>query len=81
MDDSVITCHEIIDTNAKSNDEETKSVPTNFNEKKQPAKQKISVLFAFLLITIVLLIAASISCYLIKYWAKPKTLVTNVKNE
>ena len=34
MDDSVITCHEVIDTNAKSNDEETKSVPRNFNEKK-----------------------------------------------
>ena len=34
-DDSVITYDEII--------EETKTIPTNFNEKKQPAKHKISI--------------------------------------
>ena len=79
MDDSVITCHEVVDKNAKSNDEETKSVPKNFNEKKQPGKQKFSVLFAFLLITIVLLIAASIYCSLIKYWAKQKHLIPMLK--
>ena len=28
---SVITCDEIIDAEAKSNDKETKTVPTNFN--------------------------------------------------
>ena len=43
MDDLVITCDEIIDAEAKSYDEETKTFPTNFNEKKQPLKHKISV--------------------------------------
>ena len=33
IDDLVITCDEIIDGGAKSNDEETKAIPTNFNEK------------------------------------------------
>ena len=33
MDDSTITCDEIIDAKAKSYDEKTKTVPTNFNEK------------------------------------------------
>ena len=37
MDDSVITCDEII--------EETKTVPTSFNEKKQPVKHKISIFY------------------------------------
>ena len=32
-DNSVITCDEIIDADAKSNDKETKSIPINFNEK------------------------------------------------
>ena len=31
--DSVITCDEIIDAKAKSNNEKTKTVPTNLNEK------------------------------------------------
>ena len=31
--DSVITCYEIIDAKAKSNNEKTKTVPTNLNEK------------------------------------------------
>ena len=35
MDESAITCNEIIDAEAKSKDEETKVFPTNFNEKKQ----------------------------------------------
>ena len=35
MDDSaIITCDEIVDMEAKSNDGETKKLPTNFNEKK-----------------------------------------------
>ena len=34
-----------------------------------------NVLFAFLLITIALLIAVSIYCALIKYWAKQKHLL------
>ena len=33
IDDSVIPCYEIIDAEAKSYDEETKTIPTNFNEK------------------------------------------------
>ena len=35
-DDSVITSDDII--------EETKTIPTNFNEKKQPVKHQISIL-------------------------------------
>ena len=66
MDDSVITCNEII--------EET--VPTNFNEKKAICKmQKFYILVAFLLSTLALLIAVSIYCYLIKYQAKQKHLL------
>ena len=42
--------------------------------------QNFYILLAFLLITIALLIAVSIYCYLIKYWAKPKHLLLfNVK--
>ena len=45
MDHSVITCDEIIDTDAMSYDEETKTIPKSFNEKKEPAKHKISMFF------------------------------------
>ena len=59
-DDSAITSDEII--------EETETVLTNFNEKKSVCKtQKFYILLAFLLITVPLLIAACIYCYLIKY--------------
>ena len=34
MDDAVITCDEMIDAEVKLNDEETKTFPTVFNEKK-----------------------------------------------
>ena len=34
MDDSVISRDEIIDPEAKSHEEETKTIATNFNEKK-----------------------------------------------
>ena len=71
MDDSAITCDEIIE----SYDEETKSILTNFNERKATSKtQNLYILLAFLLITIALLIAVSIYCYLIKYRAKQKHL-------
>ena len=67
MDDSVIPCDEIIE----SYDEET-----NFNEKKAACKtQNFYILLAFSLITIALLIAVSIYCYLIKYRAKQKHLL------
>ena len=57
--DSVITCDEI--------KEETKTVATNFNEKNVICKTKnFFILLVFLLITITLLIAVSIYCYLIK---------------
>ena len=68
--DSVITCNKIIDN------QETKTIPTNFNEKNITCKtQNFYILIAFLLITIALLMAVSIYCYLIKYWAKQKHLL------
>ena len=60
MDDSVITCDEII--NVKE---------TNFNEKNITYRtQNVYILLVFLLTTIILLIAVSIYCYLIKYRTK-----------
>ena len=58
---------------AKSNHIEARAVPTNFNEKILTCKtQNFYILLAFLLITITLLIAVSIYCYLMKYQAKQK---------
>ena len=63
MYNSTITFNEVIE----SYDEETKTIATNFNEKKATCKtQNFYVLLAFLLITIALSIAVSIYCYLIK---------------
>ena len=60
MDDSVITCDEIIDVEE-----------TNFNEITITCKRKcFYILLAFLLITIALLIAVSIYYYMIKVQAK-----------
>ena len=51
-------CDEIIDAEAKSNNEEIKSVPIHFNEKNITCKtQNFYILLAFLLIAIALLIA------------------------
>ena len=77
MDDSAITRDETTDAEAKSNVEETKAIPTNFNENNIICKlQNFCILLAiFLLITIALLIAVSIQCYLIKYRAKQKHLL------
>ena len=62
MDDSMIICDEVV----KSCDEKI-----NFNKKKVTWKtQSFYILLAFLLVTIALLIAVSIYCYLIKYQAK-----------
>ena len=59
INDSVITYDEII--------KETKTVSTNFNDKNATCKTKsFHILRSFLLITIALLIAVSIYCYLIK---------------
>ena len=77
MDDSMIMCDEIIE----SNDEETKTIPKHFNKKKATCKtQNFYILLAFLLVTIALLTAASIYCYLIKYRAK-KTFITISQNK
>ena len=65
IDDSVITCDEII--------EEIKSIPKNINEKKITCKTKtFYILLVFLLIIIALLIAVSIYCYLTRHKAKQK---------
>ena len=59
MDDSVITYDEIM---------ESYNEQTNFNEKKATCKlQNFYILLGLLLISIALLIAVSIYCYLIKY--------------
>ena len=64
MDGSAITCDEVIE----SHDKETKTIPKYFNEKKAICKmQNFYILLAFSLITIALLIAVSIYCYLTKY--------------
>ena len=60
IDDSVITCDEII--------EDTKSIPTNFNEKTIICEAKnLYILLTFLLITIALLTAVGISLCIVKY--------------
>ena len=67
MDNSAIVCDEVIETY----NEEIKTIPTNFNEKTATCKTKnFYILLAFLLITIALMIAISIYCYLIKYRTK-----------
>ena len=71
LDDSVSTCDDVIE----SYDEKTKTIPTNFNEKNITCEtQSFNVLLTFLLITIALLIAVNIYCYMIKYRAKQKHL-------
>ena len=78
MDDSVIMCYEIIesyeedaDAEVKSNDEAKSYGKTSFNWKKAAC-----LLLKFLLITIALLIAVGIYCYLIIYQAKTKKFIT-----
>ena len=74
IDNSVITCDKII--NAK-----TITIPTNFNEKNAIYNTKnFYILLVFLLITIALLIAVSVYCYLIKYKAKQK-LITTIRHK
>ena len=68
MNDSVIICDEVIELYEEE---------PNFNEKKAICKTQNSyILNALLLITIALLIAVSIYCYLIKYRGKQKHLLT-----
>ena len=69
MDNSFITGDKVIE----SYDEEMKTIPTNLHEKYITCKaQNFYILLVFLLITIALLIAVSIYCYLRKYHAKQK---------
>ena len=57
IDDSTIICDEVI----KSYQEEIKTIPTNFNEKKVTFKrQNFYIFLAFLLITTALLITVSV---------------------
>ena len=56
--------------------------PTNLNEKNITCKaQNFYTLLHFLQITITLLIAVSIYCYLIKYRAKRKTFITILRHK
>ena len=71
MDDSAIMRDEVMDAEAKSNNEKT-----NFNEKSTCKTQNFYILLTFLLITIALLIAVSIYCNLIKYRANQKHLLS-----
>ena len=65
-------CDKIIELH----NEETKAIPTNFNLKKATCKTlNFCILLTFLLITIALVIAVIIYCYLIKYQAKQKDLL------
>ena len=67
MDKSAIMCNEIIESYDKE---------TSFNEKKATCKtQNVYILLILLSITIVLLIAVSIYCCLIKDQAKQKHLL------
>ena len=66
MHNLFIMCDEV----TESYNKETKTIPTNFNEKKATFKMQYFYLsLAFLLITVALLITVSIYCYLIKYQA------------
>ena len=69
MGDSGIICDEIIDVKE-----------TNFNEKNITFEtQNFYILLAFLLITITLLVAVSIYCYLIKHQAKNFIIISQHK--
>ena len=76
MDDSAITCDQIIE----SYDDETKTISTNFNVKKQPVKCKISIFYLHFY-TIALLIAVSINCFLIKKSSKTKACITILRHK
>ena len=77
MDQSTITCQEVIDADTKlsPNDDDGES-KTNFNEKGAVCKiQNFYILLVFLLVTTALLIAARIYFYLVKYQEKQKLLL------
>ena len=77
MDDLTTICEEIIDE-----DDETKIIPSNFNEKKATCEtQNFYFLLALLLITIALFKAVTIYCYLIIYRAKLLSQFHYTENE
>ena len=45
IDDSFITCDEIIDAKGKFYDKETKTILRNFNERKLPVTHRISIFY------------------------------------
>ena len=68
----MVTCDEAIEPY----NEETKTILTNFYEKKVTCESRnFNILLAFLLIAVAFLIAVSIYCYFIKYRAKKKHLL------
>ena len=77
-------CDEIIDvvrsatlaTRVKSYDKTTKTVSTK-NASTKSTSTNFYILLIFLLITLVLLIAVSFDCYLIKYLRNQKYLLLN----
>ena len=86
MHNSVIICDKILDSDTKlspkHDDEETKTIPINFNKKKGTCKtQNFIILLIFSLITIVLLMAVSTYYYFIKYWAKQLIPIHHRNNE
>ena len=68
VDDIVIRCDKVIETTKTA---PTKTILTN------NTSTNFYILLAFLLITIILLIAVSIYCYLIKYKSKQRHLLPN----
>ena len=77
MDNSAIMCDKIEHSFDEEGDAKAKPYDeTNFNEKKATCKmQNFYILVEFLLLTIALMIAVSIYCYLMKYRAKQKHLL------
>ena len=71
INDSLITCDEIIDAEAKFNNEERKTILKNTTCK----TKSFYIQIVFSLTKLALLIAASIYCYVLKYKEKQKLLL------
>ena len=72
MVDPAITCDEII----KSYNEETKTILTNFNEKKATCKRQFFYFTCIFINYYNIIDSFSVYCYLIKYQAKQKHLLS-----
>lgn len=73
VDDSVVTCKEII--------ESIKTVPKNFNKKETTCTANFCILLTFLFITILLLIIVNTYCYHIKHKSKQRVLTYDTSNK